>query len=121
MIYRFIILTMMSILTSLHVLAESLPPESQRLSLKKGTEITVSKYMKEANAFEITINQEQGVGPNIATPEALQKAIGMEGQLKKFQAQMERDIGSIYVLSKDLPLLWDEEVDMREKKAAKKK
>jgi hypothetical protein len=92
----------------------------ERVIMKAGTEITVDHYSSDSDSFEITINKERGVGPNVATSEALQKAIGTEGAAKDFQRRLIHDVGSIYVLKKELPLLFEKEIKERKKKFQKK-
>lgn len=87
-----------------------------RMRLKAGTEITVSKYLERSNVFEVTINRALDEGPNWATPEDLKSAIGLEGSAKDFVKRSLRDPSAVYVLKKELLLLWPVELTAREKK-----
>lgn len=94
---------------SLQTWADKLP----RLKLKAGEEITISIYFPESDVFEFVYNKEPSVGPNYATPEALQAALGLPGRKDDFIHKMAQEKGSIFVLKKELPQLWDTEVRAR--------
>ncbi len=88
--------------------ANSFP--SQRLRIKKGTEILINRKLESSGTYEIVIPKEEAVGPNVATPEALAKALGYDESLSEFKKRLSRDSGAIYILKADLPLLWEEEI-----------
>lgn len=94
-------------------------PRPPRREIAAETEISVYRYVKAADVYEVTITHETDVGPNVATPEDLQGAIGIEGKRDQFMKEISRDKSAIYVLKKPLPLLWDSEVAARKKRPGK--
>lgn len=91
--------------------------------IKAGTEITVNDYHAETDIFMVTMTAEPDVGPNFATAAALHKALDREGTVKSFVKNKDQLIGSIFTLTKELPLIDGEEVVAKYKKvlAARKK
>jgi len=89
--------------------AVAFPP---RESIKKGTSISIYRYLPASGTYEITMTAEEAVGPNVAAPESLMKALGYKEPIKDFNKRMERNFsnGTVYTLKKDLPLLWAEEI-----------
>lgn len=57
------------------------------------------------------MNKEEAVGPNVASLESLRAALDLkEESIGDFKKRLSRDTGALYVLKKDLPLLWEEEI-----------
>lgn len=94
----------------------ALPALPPRESIKKGTEITIFQYNPKSDTFEITMVNEEAVGPNVVTPEGLQSAIGVSGSLADFRKRLHRNVGANYVLKKNLPLLWGREIYKRQQR-----
>lgn len=88
-----------------------------------GTEITVNDYHRDTDIFMVTMTAAPDVGPNFATAADLHKALDREGTVKDFVKNKDQLIGSIFTLSKDLPLIDGEDVVKKYKKvlAARKK
>lgn len=85
----------------------------ERLKIKKGATISVTKWYPANNAFLVELPKEPAVGPNYATPDDLQSAIGMEGTVTEFIKQMQRDPSAIYALKEPLMLLEENEFKLR--------
>jgi hypothetical protein len=116
MFLRFLAFGFTLALIAPHSFATGLKPtKPPRERIRSGTEITVSNYSKDSNTFEIIMTHETSQGPNYARPEDLQAAIKMEGSTAEFIKLMTKDLSAIYVLKKDLPLLWPKEVEARRK------
>lgn len=108
-------------LISLFELAYASQFPAERLKIKKGTEIIVVRELKSSGTYEIKMVKEEAVGPNVATAEALRSALELnEESLAEFKKRLNRDSGAIYVLKKDLPLLWEEEIYRLQKKKKSK-
>ena len=86
-------------------------------TLPEGTGITVIDFDAETNTFLVSLNEATAVGPNYATPENLHRAIGFTGSLTDFKKQQSQMIGSLYQTEKPLPLIGEDEMSRREKKA----
>lgn len=97
------------------------PPQGapKRLVLHSEAEITLDQYVESADVFLFTHNAEPDVGPNFVTPENFKTATGQEGTMTEFRQKMKGLVGNIFVLKRDMPLLWLKEVEDRKK--AKKK
>ncbi|MEK2645861.1 hypothetical protein [Bdellovibrio sp. BCCA] len=117
-----IILTMMLSLNSFAAEKKSAKPEPKReptaeelaaLSIRKDTQIEVSYYDKDSDTFEVVIVKEPGVGPNVATPEALHKAAGINADIETFQNKKADYVGAEFQLKEDLSLLDDEQIEKR--------
>ncbi|MGE4130209.1 MAG: hypothetical protein AB7F86_01150 [Bdellovibrionales bacterium] len=91
------------------------PIPKERLKIKKGAEIIIGNYLEKSNTYEVIISRERAVGPNVATPDAIKKSVGLSEPVKDLQKSWARSPGTIYVLKKDLPLLWEEEIFKRQK------
>lgn len=119
---KFMILPFLALVSTVSLAKEIAPADRQppRRVLPVGTEISIDRYVKDTNVFEILITDESDVGPNIATPEHLQAAIKVKGSQEKFMQQMARDKSAVYVLKKELELLYPNEVKAPPKKPASK-
>ncbi len=74
-------------------------------SLNKGTQIEIYRYDKSSDAFEVSIVKEPGVGPNVATPEALYKVIQTDVDFATFLKKKSEYVGAEFTLKEKLPLL----------------
>jgi hypothetical protein len=91
-----------------------------RLTTKTGSAISIVAYHPDEDAFVFQLDRETAIGPNYATPEALQKAIDVEGTKEEFIRKMLKDKDVSYVTRKPLPQLKEEEVAARKKKSKAK-
>lgn len=80
-------------------------------SIKKGTEIRISKFEAKCKCFEIVITQESAVGPNYAKVKHVVDAMDYKGDLKSFKQDLKNLEGKTFVLKKDLELLTDKEME----------
>lgn len=88
----------------------------ERLKIKKGTEIVLLAYQKASDTYVIKMVKEEAQGPNVAATEALIESLNLKESVKDFHKRTSRDRGAIYILKRDLPLLWEEEVFKRVRK-----
>jgi|GEM_PF-1786655 len=89
--------------------------EMEALKIDKGANIEISYYDPESDTFELVITTEPGVGPNIATPEELHRATGMNVDFATFSSKKKDYVGSEFQLKEDLVLISEEQVDQRAK------
>lgn len=92
-----------------------------RERIRRGTEIVILRELELSGTYEIAMVKEEAVGPNVATPDTVRRALGLTESLKDFKKRIARDTNTIYVLKRDLPLLWEEEVFQLQKKTKKGK
>jgi hypothetical protein len=86
--------------------------------IRQGFEIKVVRYDRATDLIEVEIVKEPGVGPNFTTADSLFLAIGSSGSASDFKKQISTLKGKTYALKKNLPLVTDEDVEKRLKKAA---
>ncbi len=98
----------------------ALPPLPPREFIKKGTEVTIYRYLKPSDTYEISMVKEEAQGPNVVTAEALRTALEINEPLADFKKRLARDTGATYVLRKNIPLLWGREIYKRQQQRKKK-
>ncbi|MBX2996519.1 MAG: hypothetical protein KF681_16985 [Bdellovibrionaceae bacterium] len=88
----------------------------ERPRLIEGAKIQIQSYDPASDTFTVQIIREPGVGPNIATPEAMVTAIGLSMKPETFRRKASEYIGAEFALVKPMPLLFMREVELRKNK-----
>ena len=84
-----------------------------REALRAGSQVTLSHYIEASDAFEVEVPSSPGIGPNYAAPEDLRSALGLNISVAEFRKKSLRDLGTEFVLHRDLVLLWPVELKIR--------
>ncbi len=81
--------------------------EPKEPPIRKGASITVLSLDRKTRTLLVQIDEEKGVGPNIARPEALVKAIGISDPYdrKRYLDDPVRFVGASYILQENLELI----------------
>lgn len=90
---------------------------AEQLYIAANYEISVEDYDEKTDSFSVTMTKESAIGPNFVTPENLRQGIAFPGDLASFMRQKSQMMGSIYQLKKKMPLIREDEMDRRNKKA----
>ncbi len=102
--------------------AKGLTPEDRiamALRIKAGAGIHVESYQKDSNTYEVRIEGEPDVGPNITTPEWLLEGIDNGMSIETLKRNPQRVVGGYFRLKKTLWLLDDDEIEARKKSKKK--
>jgi hypothetical protein len=97
------------------------PSKMKRVEVFVGTKILIESYDESSDTFTMVLLQTPGIGPNVATPEHIREGIGLTIDTATFRRKRDDYVGSEFVVTKALPLLFNSEVQQRRQARASRK